>query len=373
MLTKYKVAALPCLINCVIIKLPYGNELIELKGLNWSPIKMRALKGSSKKPDAQAQSIIETACRVLSIESQAIAELKSRIDSQFVEIVRHLSKCEHIVITGVGKSGLIGKKIASTFSSIGLPSLFVHAAEASHGDLGMISKGDMVIAISNSGETEEIVKLLPVFNRIDCTLVGMTGNMQSSLAKRSDYVLDISVKEEACSKNLVPTASTTATLAMGDALAMALMELRGVQEEDFALNHPGGSLGRKLLTLVDDLMHFGEDIPRVKENADIYQVLKEITQKRLGITLVVGDPDQLLGIITDGDLRRLIEKKKDISKSRAKDMMASHPKTILKDILAAKAVRIMQDHSITSLVVVNDDQKIEGIIHLHDILKAGVV
>ena len=214
---------------------------------------------------------------------------------------------------------------------------------------------------------------ITVFNRIDCTLVGMTGNMQSSLAKRSDYVLDISVKEEACSKDLVPTASTTAALAMGDALAMAFMELRGVQEEDFALNHPGGSLGRKLLTLVDDLMHFGEDIPRVKENADIYQVLKEISHKRLGTTLVVGDPDQLLGIITDGDLRRLIEKKKDISKSRAKDMMASHPKTILKDTLAAKAVRIMQDHSITSLVVVNDNQKIEGIIHLHDILKAGVV
>jgi arabinose-5-phosphate isomerase len=334
---------------------------------------MRAVKGSGKIQDEQTRLIIETGRKVLNIESQAIAGLESRIDSQFAEIVRHLNQCEHLVITGVGKSGLIGKKISSTFASIGLPSLFLHAAEASHGDLGMISKGDTVIAISNSGETEEVVKLLPVFNRIHCTLVGMTGNINSSLAKRSDYVLDISVKEEACSMDLVPTASTTATLAMGDALAMAFMELRGVQEEDFALNHPGGSLGRKLLTLVDDLMHFGEDIPKVKENADIYQVLKEISQKRLGTTLVVGDQDQLLGIITDGDLRRLIENKKDISQIHAKDMMASRPKTILKDTLAAKAVRIMQDHSITSLVVVNDTQKIEGIIHLHDILKAGVV
>ena len=244
-----------------------------------------------------AQSIIETAHKVLDIESQAIAELGNRIDGQFVNVVHHLNQCKHLVVTGVGKSGLIGKKISSTFSSIGLPSLFLHASEASHGDLGMISEGDTVIAISNSGETDEVVKLLPIFNRIKCTLIGMTGNMQSSLAKRSDYVLDVSVKVEACSKDLVPTASTTATLAMGDALAMAFMELRGVQEEDFALNHPGGSLGRKLLTLVDDLMHSGEDIPRIKEDADIYQVLKEISQKRLGMTLVVGGQDQLLGII----------------------------------------------------------------------------
>ncbi len=332
---------------------------------------MRTLKNSSESQDDRL--IIATAQRVLSIESQAVAGLESRIDSQFVEVVRHLDQCNHLVVTGVGKSGLIGRKIASTFASIGLPTLFLHAAEASHGDLGMISKGATVIAISNSGETEEVVKLIPVFNRIHCTLVGMTGNMQSSLAKRSDYVLDVSVKKEACSKDLVPTASTTAALAMGDALAMAFMELRGVREEDFALNHPGGSLGRKLLTLVDELMHSGEDIPRVKENADIYQVLSEISQKRLGVTLVVTDQDQLLGIITDGDLRRLIEKRKDISQTHAKDMMASHPKTILKDTLAAKAVRIMQDNSITSLIVVNDEQQIEGIIHLHDILKAGVV
>ncbi len=334
---------------------------------------MRALKDSTENLDAQTRSIINTARKVLEIESHAIAELGSRIDSQFIEVVHHLNKCKHLVVTGVGKSGLIGKKISSTFSSIGLPSIFLHAAEACHGDLGMISDGDMVIAISNSGETEEVVKLLPIFNRIHCTLVGMTGNIRSSLAKRSDFVLDVSVKEEACAKDLVPTASTTATLAMGDALAMAFMELRGVQEEDFALNHPGGSLGRKLLTLVGDLMHSGEDIPRINENADIYQVLKEISDKRLGMTLVVGNPDQLLGIITDGDIRRLIEKQKDISQTCAMDMMAGNPKTISKDTLAAKAVRIMQDHSITSLVVTNDDQEIEGVIHMHDVLKAGVV
>jgi arabinose-5-phosphate isomerase len=333
--------------------------------------KKRVPKDSAENQDAQ--SIIESARKALDIESQAIAELVNRIDDQFVNVVHHLNKCKHLVVTGVGKSGLIGKKISSTFSSIGLPSFFLHASEASHGDLGMISEGDTVIAISNSGETDEVVKLLPIFNRIKCTLVGMTGNMHSSLAKRSDYVLDVSVKEEACSKDLVPTASTTATLAMGDALAMAFMELRGVKEEDFALNHPGGSLGRKLLTLVDDLMHSGEDIPRIKEDADIYQVLKEISQKRLGMTLVVGDEDQLLGIITDGDLRRLIEKQKDISQACAKDMMGGKPKTITRDTLAAKAVRIMQDHAITSLAVISDDQEIEGIIHLHDILKAGVV
>lgn len=334
---------------------------------------MRTLKNSPKIQDDQTRLIIETARKVLSVESQAIAGLEVRIDSQFADIVNHLNQCNHLVVTGVGKSGLIGKKIASTFASIGLPTLFLHAAEASHGDLGMISNGDTVIAISNSGETEEIVKLLPVFNRIHCTLVGMTGNLQSSLAKRSDYVLDISVKEEACSKDLVPTASTTATLAMGDALAMAFMELRGVQEEDFALNHPGGSLGRKLLTRVDDLMQMGDDIPKVTEGDDIYQVLKEISQKRLGVTVVTNNQDQILGIITDGDIRRLIEKKKDISQVCAKDMMASHPKTITKDTLAAKAVRIMQDNSITSLVVVDNDQNLEGIIHLHEILKAGVV
>ena len=336
-----------------------------------SSTKKRVPQDSAENQDAQ--SIIETARKVLDIESQAIAELGNRIDDQFVNVVHHLNQCKHLVVTGVGKSGLIGKKISSTFSSIGLPSLFLHASEASHGDLGMISEGDTVIAISNSGETDEVVKLLPIFNRIKCTLVGMTGNMQSSLAKRSDYVLDVSVKVEACSKDLVPTASTTATLAMGDALAMAFMELRGVQEEDFALNHPGGSLGRKLLTLVDDLMHSGEDIPRIKEDADIYQVLKEISQKRLGMTLVVGGQDQLLGIITDGDLRRLIEKQKDISQACAKDMMGGKPKTITRDTLATKAVRIMQDHAITSLAVISDDQKIEGIIHLHDILKAGIV
>jgi arabinose-5-phosphate isomerase len=332
---------------------------------------MRAAKDSSENQDTHL--IIETARRVLKIESQAISELGNRIDSQFVEVVQHISQCKFLVITGVGKSGLIGKKIAATFSSIGLPTFFLHATEASHGDLGIISPGDTVIAISNSGETEELIMLLPVFKRTRCTLVGMTGNIQSSLAKQSNYILDVSVKEEACAIDLVPTSSTTATLAMGDALTMAFMELRGVNKEDFALNHPGGSLGRKLLTLVSDLMHFGEDIPTVKEYDNIYMVLEEISRKRLGATLVIDKQGQLIGIITDGDLRRTIEKYKNISDIHAKDMMARHPKTISKDTLAAKAVRIMQDNSITALPVVNEDQNLEGIIHLHDMLKAGVV
>ena len=332
---------------------------------------MRAVKDSSENQDTRL--IILTARRVLDIESQAMSQLTNRINSQFAEVVQHINKCKYLVITGVGKSGLIGKKIASTFSSIGLPTLFLHAAEASHGDLGMISKGDTVIAISNSGETEELIKLLPVFKRTHCTLVGMTGKTKSTLAKLSDYVLDVSVKEEACSIDLVPTSSTTAALAMGDALAIAFMELRGVKEEDFALNHPGGSLGRKLLTMVSDLMHCGQDIPTVQENDDIYQVLEEISRKRLGTTLVLNEQEQLIGIITDGDLRRMIEKQKDITKVHAKDMMVRNPKSISKGILAAKAVRVMQDSSITVLPVIDEFQKLEGIIHLHDMLKAGVV
>lgn len=330
------------------------------------------MQNSSDNPDQQNQSIIDTARRVLRIESQSVADLINRIDDSFVNVVRHIDQCQHLIITGVGKSGLIGKKIASTFSSLGLPALFIHSAEASHGDLGIITKRDTVIAISNSGETEEVIKLLPSFKRINCTLVAITGKPDSTLAKCSDYVLDVSVQEEACSKDLVPTASTTATLALGDALAMAFMELRGIREEDFAMNHPGGSLGRRLLTTVGDLMHSGDAIPKVFEDVDAKVVIGEISRKRLGITLVTDRNGNLKGIVTDGDLRRLLEKENDISRLKALDMMAKSPKTIAKETLAAKAVQIMEEHSITSLIVAQEG-KIEGIIHLHDILKAGVV
>ena len=328
---------------------------------------MRAVKNSSSD-----QKIIDIARRALKIESEAVAGLVERVNDDFVNVVHHIDKCQHLVITGMGKSGIIGKKIASTFSSLGLPTLFTHAAEASHGDLGMIVKNDTVIAISNSGETEEILKLLPSFKRINCTLVAITGKPKSTLAKCSDYVLNVGVQEEACSIDLVPTASTTATLALGDALAVAFMQLRGIQEEDFAQNHPGGTLGRRLLTTVADLMHIGDDIPKVFENADAKEVIAEMSQKRLGITLVTDQSGQLKGMVTDGDLRRLMENNKDISKLNASNMMVKNPKTITQETLAAKAIQVMEEHSITSLIVSNENE-IEGVIHLHDILKAGIV
>jgi arabinose-5-phosphate isomerase len=331
---------------------------------------MRASKSSSSKE--KSQSIIDTARRALKIESKAIADLVDRVDESFVNVVHQIDQCQHLIITGMGKSGLIGHKIASTFSSLGLPALFIHAAEASHGDLGMIVKNDTVIAISNSGETEEIVKLLPSFKRINCTLVAMTGKPASTLAKCSDFVLDVSVHEEACSIDLVPTASTTATLALGDALAVALMELRGVRKEDFAQNHPGGSLGRRLLTTVEDLMHSGDAIPKVFEDADSRLVIGEISRKRLGVTLVTDHKGNLKGMITDGDLRRLMEKEKDVAQLKASNMMAQNPKTIARETLAAEAVQIMEEHSITSLIV-SEEGEVHGIIHLHDILKAGIV
>ena len=328
---------------------------------------MRAVKNSSSN-----QKIIDIARRALKIESEAVAGLVERINDDFVNVVHHIDKCQHLVITGMGKSGIIGKKIASTFSSLGLPTLFIHAAEASHGDLGMIVKNDTVIAISNSGETEEILKLLPSFKRINCTLVAITGKPKSTLAKCSDYVLNVGVQEEACSIDLVPTASTTATLALGDALAVAFMQLRGIQEEDFAQNHPGGTLGRRLLTSVADLMHIGDDVPKVFENADAKEVIAEMSQKRLGITLVTDQSGQLKGMVTDGDLRRLMENNKDISKLNASNMMVKNPKTITQETLAAKAIQVMEEHSITSLVV-SSENEIDGVIHLHDILKAGIV
>ena len=334
---------------------------------------MGAVKASTKNSSEKTQSLIERAKQVLKIESDAVADLIGRIDDTFAQVVRELDQCQgHVDVTGMGKSGLIGQKIAATFSSIGVPSVFLHAAEASHGDVGVLSRGDIVLAVSNSGETEEIVKLLPTLNRIKCSLVAMTGNPASTLAKRCDYLLDISVKKEACSMGLIPTASTTAALAMGDALAMAVLDLRGFREEDFALNHPGGSLGRKLLMTVNDLMHVGDEIPRVLEDANIYDVITEMSQKRLGTTLVVARNGDLKGIITDGDLRRLIERKKDISNTVAGDLMGKSPKCIKMDHLAEKAVQVMEENSITSLVVTEDGKRIEGIIHLQDLLKAGI-
>ena len=334
---------------------------------------MGEVKTSTQDADEKTESLIARAKLVLKVESDSVADLIDRIDDGFAQVVRALNQCQgHVVVTGMGKSGLIGQKIAATFSSIGVPSVFLHAAEASHGDVGVLSRGDIVIAISNSGETGEIVKLLPILNRINCSLVAMTGNPASTLAKRCNHLLDISVKEEACSMGLIPTASTTATLAMGDALAMAILDLRGFREEDFALNHPGGSLGRKLLMTVGDLMHVGDEIPKVSEDANIYDVIKEMSQKRLGTTLVIAQNGDLKGIVTDGDLRRLIEKKKDISETVAGDLMGTNPQCIQRDHLAQKAVQIMEANAITSLVVSENGKQIKGILHLQDLLKAGI-
>jgi len=335
---------------------------------------MSVSKNKSKNKTAQNRALLKTAKRVLKIESDAVAALANRLGADFPNVVNALSDRKgRLIITGMGKSGLIGQKIAATMSSVGLPAVFMHAAEAIHGDLGLIARNDVVIAISNSGETEEIIKLLPTLNRLKCTIVAMVGNLKSTLAIRSDFVLDIGVKQEAGGNGLVPTASTTATLAMGDALVIAYLELRGFKEENFALNHPGGSLGRKMLTTIDDLMHRGDQIPMVNENSGISIIISEITKKRLGVTLITDKKNQLKGIITDGDLRRMIEHKKDISKVRARELSKSLPKCIKKDDLATKAVQLMEEYSITSLVVSENGKKIEGIIHLHDLLKAGIV
>ncbi len=320
--------------------------------------------------------ILEAGRRALQIESRALEEMADRLDASFAEIVELMdgimNRGQHLVITGIGKSGIIGNKIASTFSSIGLPTIFLHAAEASHGDLGLLKPNDTLMMVSNSGETAELITLLPAINRRKCTLVALTGAPQSTLGQRAHHVLNVGVREEACTLNLVPTASTTATLAMGDALAMALLAKRGFKPEDFAQFHPGGSLGRRLLTTVDDLMHAGDAIPTVSENSGFFEVLHEMSSKRLGSTLVTAPTGTIKGIITDGDIRRLIEKKCDTANLKAGDFMKPSPRFIDKTELAAKALQVMEEHKITSLVVSPDGATLDGFLHLHDLLRAGL-
>ena len=318
--------------------------------------------------------IIEQAKRVLMIESKAIEALVDRIGEDFVQAVELIYKCiGRVVVTGMGKSGIIGKKIASTLASVGTPALFLHPAEGVHGDLGMITKGDVIICLSNSGETEELLKILPVIKRFDIKLIAITGNTKSTLARSGDVVLDVSVDEEACPWDIVPTASTTASLAMGDAIAIALLDKKGFKKEDFALFHPAGSLGKSLLLTVNDLMHKGDTIPIVKEDTPLKDVIYEISSKKLGVTSVVDGDEVLKGIVTDGDLRRLLEKKRDIFEITASEIMSKNPKTIDKNELAAKALQIMEQYSITSLLSTDEKKSPIGIVHLHDLLKAGVV
>ena len=318
--------------------------------------------------------IIEEAKKVIRIEAEALQSLADSIDEAFRQAVEMILSCRgRVVVTGMGKSGLIGQKIASTLSSTGTPSIFLHPAEGVHGDLGMIMKGDVVVAISNSGETEEILRILPVIKRLGAHLVSVAGNPASTLARAGDVFLPVTIKEEACPLGLAPTASTTATLALGDALAVALLVKRGCREEDFALFHPGGALGKKLLLRVEDLMHSGDAIPLVGTGVLMRDALFVITAKGLGVTGVTDDTGALVGIITDGDLRRALERGVDIMSVSAGEMMTKNPKRILQSELAAKALNVMEEFAITSLFVVGKDGGVPvGIVHLHDLLKAGL-
>lgn len=321
------------------------------------------------------EDIIGIARRVLRIEADAISALELKIDAGFEKAVEAIFKSRgRVVVTGMGKSGLVGKKIAATLASTGTPAFFLHPAEAIHGDLGMVTSDDVVIAISNSGDTEEIVLLMPFLKRFNVTLISMTGNPASVLSREADLNIDVSVREEACPLGIVPTASTAAAMAMGDALAVALLQKRGFREEDFAFFHPGGSLGKKLFIKVKDLMHSGDALPVVSPDMSMTDAVMVISSKRLGMTTVAGRDNKLLGILTDGDIRRGIQKGgKAFFDMKAGDVMSRDPKTISEDELAAKALSIMESHSITSLVVSDEEGRPKGIIHLHDILKKGIV
>jgi arabinose-5-phosphate isomerase len=316
---------------------------------------------------------IESGLRTIKMEVEAVGLLSSRVDQQFSIACETILACQgRVIVTGMGKSGHIGNKIAATLASTGTPAFFVHPGEASHGDLGMITKTDVVIAISNSGNTNEIVTLLPLIARLGIPLISMTGDEQSQLAKAACANLDVSVTIEACPLNLAPTTSTTVTLVMGDALAIALLEARGFNAEDFAFSHPSGALGRKLLLRVKDIMHEGDQIPVVTADKTLQDALIEMTQKGLGMTTIMSDDAKLVGIFTDGDLRRIIDLKVDFATTSVSDVMSADPKTIPQNMLAAEALTIMEKASITALIVEEKDH-ITGVLHLHDILRAGVI
>jgi arabinose-5-phosphate isomerase len=318
--------------------------------------------------------IIRRAAEVLRLEAEGLLSVIDRLDENFVRAVEMISQCKgKVVVTGVGKSGLICAKIAATLSSTGTPSLFLHSGDALHGDLGMVTRDDVVMAISNSGETDEILKLLPHFKHHGLKLIVITGNPESTLAHAGEIVLDVRVKEEACPLGLAPTTSTTVTLAMGDALAVVLLEQKGFNEADFAIRHPGGMLGRKLLLRVEDLMYRDERLPLVHELTTVKDALFEITAKRLGVTGVINDKHQLVGVLTDGDLRRGLESKGEILLLAARDLMTRSPKTIPAETLASEAVGVMEKYSITSLFVLEHEYKQPiGIVHLHDLIKVGL-
>lgn len=320
--------------------------------------------------------ILDAARKVIQIEAEAVEAMAARLDERFAKAVEMVLACTgRVVVTGMGKSGLICQKMAATMASTGTPTIFLHPAEGVHGDLGMLMKGDVVIAVSNSGETEEITRILPIIKRMGLPLIAMAGNPTSTLARAGDVFLDISIKEEACPLQLAPTASTTVTLVMGDALAVALLLQRGFREEDFALYHPGGALGKRLLLRVEDLMHKGDAVPTVNAGTPLKDALYEISSKKLGITGVVDEQGALIGVFTDGDLRRNIEQGIEVLNRPICELVIGKPKRILRTNLAAKSLQRMEEYQITSLFVFESDEDLKpiGIIHLHDLLKAGVI
>jgi len=311
---------------------------------------------------------------VIDNEAKAIAALGLRIDDAFVAACGHMLACEgRIVVIGMGKSGHIGGKIAATLASTGSPAFFVHPGEASHGDLGMITSKDVVVALSNSGETAEILTILPLIKRRGVPLIAMTGNRISTLAREADVAIDVSVEQEACPLGLAPTSSTTAALAMGDAMAVALLEARGFTAEDFALSHPGGSLGRRLLLRINDIMHVGSDIPKVSYDARLSEALVEMTKKGLGMTAVVDATDRIQGVFTDGDLRRTIDRAIDIHTCPVSEVMTRECKTATADLLAAEALQLMEEWKINGLLIADAQHRLVGALNMHDLLRAGVV
>jgi arabinose-5-phosphate isomerase len=317
--------------------------------------------------------ILDKAREVIRIEAEAVAALENRIGADFAHAVDLLFNCKgRVIVSGMGKSGIIAQKIAATLSSTGTAAIFLHAAEAAHGDLGMVMPGDVVICISKSGSTEEFYTLVPILKRLETPIIAMTGNHHSPLAERADVVLDISVEKEACPHDLAPTASTTAALAMGDALAVALVEKRHFSREDFAMRHPAGVLGKKLVLRIDDLMYSGDKIAAIDEMATLDDVILEITHKRFGGTCVLAADGRLAGIITDGDLRRLLKKRHSIDGLIARDIMTRNPKTVHVDTMAAQVLDIMEEHDIMQMVIVDAEHRPKGMVHLHDLLKAGI-
>ena len=320
------------------------------------------------------QNLKELGLAVIKAEAEAVSTLSSRIDEQFVRACQLMLDCKgRVVVTGMGKSGHIAGKIAATLASTGTPAFFVHPGEASHGDLGMITQQDVVLALSNSGETGEVLTILPIIKRIDVPFIAMTGNPKSSLAKFSTVHLNVAVKQEACPLGLAPTSSTTAALVMGDALAVSMLEVKGFTRDDFALSHPGGSLGKRLLLMVSDIMHSGTEVPSITDNESVTNALLEMTEKKLGMTAIVNQENKVSGVFTDGDLRRMLGKNLDVRSTKVAEVMTPSCTVIKADILAAEAMKIMQQKKINALLVVDEQNRLVGAINMHDLVHAGIV